>query len=191
MNEEDIISIIRKDEWMMEALRAAKSLELQDWWICAGFIRSKIWDTLHNFSVRTKLPDVDLIYFNPSRIDEVEEKELEKRLKTIMPFIPWSVKNQARMHIQNNFPPYSSTIDAISKFPETATALGVKLDHTNNVILTYPCGLNDVVNLVVRPTAFFTKSTERMEIYEQRIATKNWQYTWNHLKVYHIDHLIK
>lgn len=33
MNEEDIISVIKKDEWMMGALRAAKSLELQDWWI--------------------------------------------------------------------------------------------------------------------------------------------------------------
>nr|WP_275669630.1 nucleotidyltransferase family protein [Metabacillus litoralis] len=116
MNEEDIISVIKKDEWMMGALRAAKSLELQDWWICAGFIRSKIWDTLHNFSVRKQLPDVDLIYFNPSRIDEVEEKELEKRLKTIIPCIPWSVKNQARMHFQNNFPPYFSSVDAIAKF---------------------------------------------------------------------------
>lgn len=129
--------------------------------------------------------------FNPTRIDEVEEKELEKRLKTIMPCIPWSVKNQARMYIQNNITPYSSSVDAISKFPETATALGVKLDHTNNVKLTYPCGLTDVVNLGVRPTPFFIKSTERMEIYEKRTATKNWKYTWNHLNVYHIDRLIK
>nr|WP_275669629.1 hypothetical protein [Metabacillus litoralis] len=40
----------------------------------------------------------------------------------------------------------------------------MKLDHTNNVKLTYPCGLTDVVNLAVKPTPFFIKSTERMEI---------------------------
>ena len=38
-------------------------------------------------------------------------------------------KNQARMHVVNNMLPYSSSVDAISKFPETATALGVTLDE--------------------------------------------------------------
>ena len=58
---------------------------------------------------------------------------MRKPLRSYLPTIPWSVKNQARMHIANNIPPYSSAVDAISKFPETATALGVKLDDENNV----------------------------------------------------------
>ena len=45
------------------------------------------------------------------------------------------------MHVVNNMPPYSSSVNAISKFPETATALGVTLDELNNVILTAPCGI--------------------------------------------------
>ena len=64
------------------------------------------------------------------------------------------------MHIVNNIPPYSSSVDAISKFPETATALGVKLDEGNNVILTAPHGIHDVVNLRVKPTPFFRASKE-------------------------------
>ncbi|HHP0981978.1 TPA: nucleotidyltransferase family protein, partial [Bacillus anthracis] len=47
--EQDIVRLIENDEWMMNVLQIAKSLELPDWWICAGFIRSKIWDTLHNY----------------------------------------------------------------------------------------------------------------------------------------------
>ncbi|MFZ7945958.1 nucleotidyltransferase family protein [Neobacillus sp. 19] len=179
--------MITEDQWMMNILRAAKSLNLPDWWICAGFVRSKIWDTLHHFNDRTPIPDIDVIYFDPANIDELLEKKLEEKLKTLMPNIPWSVKNEARMHIKSNMPPYVSSVDAISKFPETATALGVKLDEKDNVIVTAPCGINDVVNLVVKPTPYFTKTKERVEIYENRISKKNWKAVWKHLKVYHID----
>ncbi len=34
-NEEDIINLIQEDEWMMDLLSCAKSLNLPDWWICA------------------------------------------------------------------------------------------------------------------------------------------------------------
>lgn len=136
-NEEDVKALIQADNWMMEILNTAKLLNLPDWWICAGFVRSKIWDILHDFSERTTLSDIDVIYYDPTNINEAEEKELENRLKTLDPDVPWSVKNQARMHIVNNLPPYTSSVDAISKFPETVTALGVKLDERGKVILTY------------------------------------------------------
>lgn len=187
-NEEKIIEVITEDKWMMDILKSAKALNLPDWWVCAGFVRSKIWDTLHNFRERTLISDIDVIYFDRSRIDEFEEKKLEEMLKILMPNTPWSVKNEARMHIKSKMPPYSSSVDAISKFPETATALGIKLDEKDNVILTAPCGIEDVVNLVVKPTPYFTKTQERVEIYEDRISKKNWQSIWNKLKVYHIPH---
>jgi uncharacterized protein len=187
INEEKIIKFITEDKWMINILKAAKSLNLPDWWICAGFVRSKIWDTLHNFRVRTPIPDIDVIYFDPTNVDELEEKKLEDLLKNLQPDIPWSVKNEARMHIKSNMPPYSSSVDAISKFPETATALGVKLDDRENVKLTAPCGISDVINLEVRPTPFFTETEERVEIYEDRLTKKNWKSTWNNLKVYHIN----
>ena len=65
---------------MIEILQAASTLGLPDWWICAGFVRSKIWDVLHGFMERTWTPDVDIIYFDPANIDENFEKDLEKKL---------------------------------------------------------------------------------------------------------------
>ena len=65
-SEEDIIRLVSEDEWMMDILRSAKSLNLPDWWVCAGFVRSKIWDVLHEFNDRTPLPDIDVIYFDES-----------------------------------------------------------------------------------------------------------------------------
>jgi uncharacterized protein len=187
INEENIIKSIKEDIWMMDILKSVKSLNLPDWWVCAGFVRSKIWDILHNFSERTLIPDIDVIYFDRTDIDELEEKRLEELLKSLMPNTPWSVKNEARMHLKSNMPPYTSSIDAISKFPETATALGVKLDENDNLILTAPHGIRDVVNLEVKATPFFTMTKERAEIYENRITKKNWESIWYKLNVYHIN----
>lgn len=187
MDEGKIISIIREDSWMMEILHTAKTLDLPDWWICAGFVRSKIWDTLHGFSKRTPIPDVDVVYFDPSNLNESKEKQYERKLKSLLPNIPWSVKNEARMHLKNNCSPYNSSTDAISKFPETATALGVKLDSRNNVILTAPCGIQDVVNMVVKPTPFILEDNERALIYEERVVQKDWKGTWNKLDIYYFN----
>lgn len=188
-NEEDVIEIIRNDEKMMEILRVVRSLHLPDWWICAGFVRAKIWDTLHGYSDRTQTPDVDVIYFDEKQINESIEKSLEARLHSIMPDIPWSVKNEARMHVVNHIEPYTSSVDAISKFPETATALGVKIDEEDQIFLTAPCGIKDVISMEVKPTDFFTETKERAAIYEDRLKQKNWKSIWPKIKVYHLEDL--
>ena len=181
--EQDIIRLIENDEWMMDILQMAKSLELPDWWICAGFVRSKVWDTLHDYEIRTATPDIDVIYFDQLHTDEVYEQSLEKALLNMDASIPWSVKNQARMHVVNNMPPYSSSVDAISKFPETATALGVTLDEKNKVILTAPCGIEDVLSLQVRPTAHFLETKERLHMYNTRVNKKKWQNKWPNITI--------
>ncbi|MFC7371856.1 nucleotidyltransferase family protein [Fictibacillus iocasae] len=185
-NEQDVITLILRDDDMMKIIKAASSLNLPDWWICAGFVRSKIWDTLHGYPRKTEIPDVDVIYFDNTMIDENLEKQFEKKLTRILPNVPWSVKNEARMHLTNNLPPYTSSEDAISKFPETATALGVTLDKQRNVILTAPCGLEDVLQLIVRPTPFFRATKELYDLYEERIVKKNWTAIWPKVRVCHL-----
>ncbi|PFK33501.1 hypothetical protein COI93_18310 [Bacillus cereus] len=185
--EQDIIRLIQNDTWMMEILQTAKSLQLPDWWICAGFVRSKVWDVLHGYEVRTPTPDIDIIYFDPLHISESIEEKLENKLKSIDSTIPWSVKNQARMHVVNHMPPYSSSVDAISKFPETATALGITLDDQNNVVLTAPCGIEDVLTLHVKPTPHFLETKERTNMYEKRLQKKNWQSKWPNITIFHSE----
>ncbi|MFF2019219.1 nucleotidyltransferase family protein [Paenibacillus sp. NPDC058177] len=183
-NEEDILRLVQSDPWMMSVLETASLLHLPDWWVCAGFVRSKIWDTLHGFAERTPLPDVDVVYFDPSNLDEAEEKRLEEQLRSIDPTIPWSVKNEARMHLINNMSPFSSSTDAISNFTETATALGLSLNEAGQVILTAPHGIEDAVNMVLRPTPHFAADKERHPIFVERIARKNWQQTWSQLRLH-------
>ncbi|MFD1021003.1 nucleotidyltransferase family protein [Thalassobacillus hwangdonensis] len=184
--EKDVLVAVQNDAIMMDILKTVQELDLPDWWVCAGFVRSKIWDVLHNFPQQTALPDVDVIYFDPDRVDEQYEKELEKQLERKMPQLPWSVKNQARMHHLNNVAPYTSSVDGISKFPETATALGVKLDKEDKLILTAPHGLEDVLQMVVKPSPGFEEEP-LASIYRKRVKQKNWHSIWHKVTVVNPD----
>ena len=151
------------------------------------FVRTKIWDTIHQFSDRTPLADIDVIYYDCLEISEEKEKLLEERLEQINPNLPWSVKNQARMHVLNNFPQYTSSIDGMAHFPETATALGVMLKHDGTIVLAAPWGIEDAVSLEVKPTPYFAKGETNRQIYEARVKKKNWQSVWKKLRINEIQ----
>ncbi|WP_371932608.1 nucleotidyltransferase family protein [Bacillus carboniphilus] len=120
-----------------------------------------------------------------------QKKRLEEKLSTIQPNIPWSVKNQARMHKISNLLPYSSSEDGISKFPETATALGIKLEDKDRVKLTAPWGIEDAIRLKVKPTPMYCINKELFFIYEERVKKKNWQSIWNKIEIYYSNHSIE
>lgn len=182
-NEEGILQLIKEDEWMMSIIRSAGTLELKDWCVCAGFVRSKIWDTVHGFEERTVLSDIDVIFYDHHKADESLEKEFEAYLVSVQKGIPWSVKNQARMHLINDLPPYTSTEDAIWKFPETTTALGVSMDKNGELRLIAPHGFQDAVELKIKPTPLFRSTKKLMEIFEKRLVSKNWSSRWPGVKV--------
>lgn len=183
MDEKDILSLIQKDRWMMEILKSVKRLNLPDWWIGAGFVRSKVWDFLHDHKVRTPIPDIDVIYFDKSDFSAEEslsettkkEVEYEKQLREIMPGVDWSVTNQARMHLFHDDKPYKSSEEGLRHWVETATCIGVKLDEKDKLILTAPHGIYDLVNLIFRPTTTSYKNTKR---FEERIKNKKWLSKW-------------
>ncbi|MEQ3499532.1 nucleotidyltransferase family protein [Tenacibaculum sp. SSH1-16] len=169
------ISIIENDAWMLRILETVRNLHLPDCWIGAGFIRNKIWDYKHN-NKRTSLNDVDVIYFDESDTSKARELALEEQLKAINPTVNWSVKNQARMHVRNGHSPYKNCYEAISYWPETATAVAIQLNYDSQIEYIAPYGLDDVFNLIVRPTPNFDLTT-----YRNRITNKGWKDTWEKL----------
>jgi len=178
MDEQALLAYVGQDEEMMAALRAAGSLNLPDWWIAAGFVRGKLWDLLSGKQVRTALPDVDVIYFDAALTDETIEKRYEAQLIRLMPGVPWSVKNQARMHVINGRTSYRSSLDAVANYPETATALALTLDEGGLPKLGAPHGLNDALAMRVRPTPAFAADPDLMGIFDRRIAAKRWDLLW-------------
>lgn len=179
MTEQDILNLIAEDEWMMEVLRTAEKLNLLDWMIGAGFVRNKVWDYLHGFEKDTnRSADIDLVYYNQNKMDEKDDKKLSKKL-TEETGREWEVVNEAYAHKWNNLPPYKSTEDAISQWPETATGIGVILKD-RKLKLIAPHGIRDLVNLIVRPSPAFANNTERIK---QRSEQKHWLEKWPRLKL--------
>jgi hypothetical protein len=178
MQREDILELIRKDEWMMDIISSVREAGLPDWAIGAGFVRGKVWDYLHGYSERTPSTDIDVIYFDKNSI--FVESDIEKQLTEKYPDLIFEVVNQATAHIYNNEIPYISVEDALSKWPETATAVAITENTDGNLKLLAPHGIEDLINLVVRPTPAFEK---KIDVYKNRVKKKEWDKKWPKLKI--------
>ena len=181
MNEQDILNLIRNNDWMMKVLGAAKKLDLPDWMIGAGFVRNPVWNHLHGHA-REHGTDIDLIYFDSDDPNEKTEKRYEAQLRADFP-ADWSVKNQARMHLLHGDRPYRSSEDALAHWVETATCVGVYLTGNGELELVAPHGIDDLVNLVVRPGPLHT-SPEEVRV---RVRKKQWLERWPKLRLKGFD----
>ncbi len=180
MNEQDILNLIKEDEWMMNILKIAEKLNFPDWVIGAGFVRNKVWDHLHGFSnLKVDTNDIDLVYYDPKGNDEETDEELSQKLKE-QTGINFEIVNEFYAHKFNSLPPYKSTGDAISQWPETVTSLGIKLKN-GNLKLVAPHGISDLVNLIIRPTPNFV---DRLEKVKERAKKKQWLKKWPKLRFY-------
>ncbi len=179
MDKETILTLIRNDTWMMNILKAAQGLKLSDWMIGAGFVRNRVWDVLHGYSRPTPSGNIDLIYFDPSTLHPETDEAYEEKLRREIPETAWSIKNQARMHLKNNDPPYASSEDALAHWVETATCVAVTISDTNRLKLIAPFGINDLVDMVIRPNPKYS----HLEDYRQRLKTKRWKTRWPKVKI--------
>lgn len=173
----EFLKIIKTDLWMMNILKTVRDLKLNDCWIGAGFIRNKIWDVKHN-KTRTDLNDIDVIYFDKIKVSKKYDVVLEKQLQTSNSTINWSVKNQARMHLRNKHKQYVNCDNAISFWPETATAIAIRINDKNDIEYIAPYGLEDLFGLLVVPTPNFD-----FKVFKNRIEKKQWMKIWNKLAI--------
>lgn len=174
--EKRIISLIESDSLRMKALTAVRSLNLPDCLIGAGFVRNKIWDSV--FGSDTALNDVDVIYYCKLDCSETRDRALKTKLESLEPDLPWSVKNQARMHIKNNDSPYLNTLDAMSYWPEKQTSIGVYMNSDAQIII------RNCFDMALQFNSCIDRNPNRsVEVFKKRIATKGWLGIWPKLNV--------
>jgi uncharacterized protein len=180
MTEQDIIQIIKNDEWMMNVLTEANKLNLPDWIIGAGFLRNKVWDYLHDIKRDVAdTHDIDLVYFDNVNIDEEKDRKLSQSMNGVLG-LDWEIVNQAYTHKWHNRDvPYTNTTEGLSEWVETPTCVGVTLINGELKIIA-PHGIDDLVNLIVRPTP---SNTGDLGIFYSRIENKKWLEKWPKLKV--------
>jgi len=177
--EDKIIQWLRNDSVRLQALKVAAELNLPQAYLAAGFVRNLVWDNLYRAGELTPLNDIDLIYFNADNIEPDFDRECETKLKAIID-LPWSVKNQARMHVRNKDMPYASTADAISYWTETETAVAARYNLTTEQIeIVSSFG----VACLFGATITLNPKRPKVDDFYQRIENKNWLTQWPELKV--------
>lgn len=180
--------LLYDNQQFIEYIKAVRTYTKEDLWIGGGFIRSIVWNYMHNKkNILHKSIDVDIFYFQTDCILKEKDVEIEQYLHTVINDVNWSVKNQARMHVHHKGEDqYKSLEDALLKFPDTASTVAVKMDNNDVLSFIAPYGFNDLFDLKVNPTPSFATNPDKIERYEQRIKQKRWQKSWPNLKITHI-----
>jgi hypothetical protein len=178
---ERLRALIAADCRRMDVLRAVRDLGLPDCWVAAGFVRNCVWDHVHGLAASPLSEDIDVIWFDAADCDAARDAVLEAALRGRDGSLDWSVKNQARMHARNGDAPYASATDAMRYWPETATAVGVRLGEGETIEVAAPFGLDDLFGLAVRPTRRFAE--EKRATYLARIHAKDWPGRWPRLRI--------
>jgi uncharacterized protein len=173
---------LRQNRSLWHILEAFDDIGLPDCWIVAGSIAQTVWNVASGQQAATGIKDVDIVYFDPQDLSADAETRHELRLRDKFAHLALKldVKNEARVHLWyegrfgNPVPPYSSCAEAISTFPTTATAVGVRFeDHTFDCCA--PFGLGDLFGLIVRPN----KRQITEAIYEAKLI--RWRLLWPQL----------
>lgn len=180
MHEELIREWLAQDPMRMGALHLARELNLPDWCLAAGFVRNLVWDKLHGFDISTPLDDIDLVYFDPAHATREHDRRIERELAAADPDLPWSVRNQARMHARNGDAPYRSTLDAMSYWVEQETAVGVRLDDSGRIEVVATFGLDGLFDRRITPNP---RKRNCATEFSARLARKNWLWRWPDLRV--------
>lgn len=173
-------ALLRADPLRMACLWAARELALPDWALGAGFVRNLIWDHLHQKAEPTPLNDIDLIYMDPSDPEGVDEREHEAWLRIRLPDQRWEVRNQARMHVRQQVPPFASSLEALSHWVEVPTCIGVRLLANDEFEWLAPHGFGHNWSLRVSANP---RCRQDSQVFVQRVQDKGWQSIWPDLEV--------
>ena len=179
-DERQFLGLISNDDMMMRILQTVAQLNLPMWCICAGFVKNKVWDYLHGYHTATAPSDIDVMFYETG--NNLAADQALQALQELLPQLRWDVANMAYAHEENDDQPYASLEDALSKLPETATAVGVRLDGDELKVIA-PLGIEDLLAGIIRPTPIFYKFPSRKCIIVSRLTSKHILEKWPLLTV--------
>ena len=173
-----------ESSWLEEALVAVRACE-PGAYVGGGVVRTLVWDHLHGYPSPSYLRDVDVAFFDPSDLEVRREREVEACLGASRPDLPWEAKNQAAVHLWYSqtfggpeVAPLASAEEGVATWPETATAVAVRLGETSLEVCA-PCGLSDLFGMVLR------RNPRRVsrEVFLARAAEKRIRDRWPRVEI--------
>ncbi|MDE2562726.1 MAG: nucleotidyltransferase family protein [Sphingomonadales bacterium] len=177
-------SIVASSPILVTVLDRWAGIDLPDCWLSGSAIAQTAWNAAFGQSPEYGLADIDLVYFDAADLSEEGEARRANRIRTLFPELPlWiDAKNEARVHLWYEakfgyaITPYRSSEHAISTFPTTAGAVGIRPDVAG-ISIHAPFGLSDLLSCTVRPN----KTQITQAIYEAKVA--RWRRCWPGLTI--------
>ena len=183
-----LATILQKSPLLAPVLQNWERIQLQDCWLVAGSIAQTVWNRRFGLPHGFGISDVDLVYFDPKDLSIEAEKGHAERIRHCFKGLPvwFDVKNEARVHLwyedKFGYPiaQYQSVEAAISTFPTTATAVGVR-PISDELEIYAPFGLEDLMGGIVRAN----KAQITEDIYDAKV--NKWLKAWPDLEVVEWD----
>jgi hypothetical protein len=147
-------AIIRSDPDLMAVLKRVRDAALPQWRLVAGCLYQTVWNVLTKRPRGTGIRDYDVIYFDPGDQSWEAEDKVIGRVTTAWPL---EIRNQARVHLWYEqhfgvpYPPLLTADEAMTRYPLTAEAVGVRLEDDGRLDIAAPFGLDDMFAMIMRP----------------------------------------
>jgi uncharacterized protein len=154
----ELIGLVWSSPWLVRVLGAVRDSSLPDAWVGAGVLRDLVWGERYGSGFRPDLlRDIDVAFFDPHDVSRAGDDRATDHLTQRLPDAPWEAKNQAAVHTwyPDRFgggpvEPFTGIRDAVGTWPETATAVAVRLSHQGAIEVCAPLGLEDLLGGVWR-----------------------------------------
>lgn len=151
--EDRLRTMIRSSAWLMRILAAVRETGLPEAWVGAGVLRDLVWGQLYGPGFEPgDVHDVDVAYFDPYDLSRTGDEEATVRLRDAWPEVPWQARNQAAVHTwyASRFGgepvrPLLTIAEAVATWPETATAVAVRLGPADDLEVCAPLGVTDLL----------------------------------------------
>jgi hypothetical protein len=140
-----LTTIVRSTPWLCEVLEVVRDVGPLDAYIAAGAVRDTVWNALTRRPSSGPYGDVDVVYWSDAEPEGAAHAQ-EARLRAHLPRIDWEVTNQATVHLWHrqahglHLEPHRNVAEGLATWPETATAVGIRLNVEGALDILAPLG---------------------------------------------------
>lgn len=151
------LDLIWTSPLIRRSLRAARDIDLPDWWIVSGALYNTVWNVLTGRPDGYGIKDIDLFYWDNDTSWAAEDKIARQVAVDFAQSPPVELRNQARVplwyegHFGHPYPAITRCTDAIDLFACTTHCVGLHLHRDDGLTLYAPFGLGDVFSFTLRP----------------------------------------
>jgi hypothetical protein len=177
-----LAEVVLAAPWLVDVLKTVRALGPPGAFVAAGAVRDTVWDALTGRRSPGPYGDIDVVYWAEAE-PEGAARAHEARLRTALPHLDWELTNQATVHLWHaraqglSVAPHGTVAEGLATWPETATAVGVRLTAAGELDVVSPFGLADLFALRLR----YNPALVGPEVFRRRVEAKRWLERWPEL----------